>query len=108
MKVNVESSITPAGDGWYRCTMTITLVIGTYVVVYLTTTTNAIRAQGNSTSGAIFISHPQMELNPIATSYILTNGTMVTRAVDIAQNTLSLSTLRLYGSRDFNASRGEV
>ena len=27
-KANVESSIIPAGDGWYRCTMTITSNLG--------------------------------------------------------------------------------
>ena len=82
-KANVESSFIPAGEGWYECTMTITSVTGTSFVVNLTTAANAIRAQGNSTSYAIFVCFPQMELGPTATSYIPTDGTMVTRVADI-------------------------
>jgi hypothetical protein len=103
---NVASSIIPAGDGWYRCTMTITSALGVSFLLYLTTAANVVRAQGNKTSGAIFFCFPQMELGPIATSYMPTNGTSVTRAADIVQNTLSLSTFRRYGSRDFTGALG--
>ena len=47
-----------------------------------------------------------MELGLVATLYIPTSGTMITRAVDIVQNTLSLSTFRVYGSRDYTGARG--
>jgi hypothetical protein len=106
-KANVELSIIPAGDGWYRCTMTTTTATGIAFVVYLTTAASAIRAQGKTTPGAIFIYFPQMELGPIATSYILTNGSRVTRAADIILKNVSKSMFRLYGSRDFTGNRGE-
>jgi hypothetical protein len=54
-KANVESSITQVGDGWYRCTMTISSTFGISFLIYLTTAANAIRAQGNTTSKAIFL-----------------------------------------------------
>jgi hypothetical protein len=96
-----SSSIIPAGDGWYRCSMTITSPLGVSFVLYLTTVSFASRAQGNTTSGSIFVCFPQMELGQVATSYIPTNGTMVTRAADMVQNDVSLSLFRLYGVRDF-------
>jgi hypothetical protein len=43
--VNVVSSIVPAGDGWYRCSMTITSATAISFVVYLTTVSFASRAQ---------------------------------------------------------------
>ena len=54
----VESSIVPAGDGWYRCSMGITSPNGLSFVVYLVMAANAIRAQGNTTSGSIFLCFP--------------------------------------------------
>ena len=42
---NVESSITPAGNGGYRCTMPITSALVIYFFLYLTTAANPIRAQ---------------------------------------------------------------
>jgi hypothetical protein len=105
---NVESSFAPAGDDWYRCTMTITSILGTTFIVTLTIVSFASRTQANATSKATFLYFPQMKLDEVPTSYIPTSGARVTRAADIVQNILSLSTFRLYGSRDFNGSRGEV
>jgi hypothetical protein len=98
---NAQSSIVPAGDGWYRCSMTTTSALGILFILYLTTAANAIRAQGNQTSGAIFICFPQMELGSVATSYIPTSGSSVTRAADVILSDVSMSIFRLYGVRDF-------
>jgi hypothetical protein len=100
------ASIIPAGDGWYRCTMTFSSSLGVSFVLYLTTVANAIRAQGNTTSGSIFLCFPRMELGQVATSYIPANGTRVTRAADVILKDLSMSLFRLNGVRDFVGPTG--
>ena len=98
---SVQASIFPAGDGWYRCSMTITSHLGLSFLLYLVTASNVIRAQENTTSGSTFVCIPQMELGQVATSYIPTNGTRVIRAADMVQNDVFLSLFKLYGVRDF-------
>ena len=49
------TSIIPVGDGWYRCTMTCSSSLVESFVLYMTTAADAIRAQGNTTSKAIFV-----------------------------------------------------
>ena len=93
---NAQSSIVPAGDGWHRCSMTTTSTLGISFLLYLTTAANAVRAQGNPTSGAMFLCFPQMKLGPIATSYIPISGTSGTRAADVIQSDVSMSIFRLY------------
>ena len=44
-KANVESSLIPAGGGWYRCTITIASTLGISFLLYLTTAANDVRAQ---------------------------------------------------------------
>jgi len=104
--VNAASSIVPAGDGWYRCSMMITSATRVCFVFNLTTVSFASRAQGNTTSGAIFTCFPQMKLGPVATSYIPTSGTSVTRTADVIIFDVSISMFRLYGVRDFVGPMG--
>jgi hypothetical protein len=52
------------------------------------------------------ICFPQFELGLVATSYIPTNGTSVTRAADIILSDVSMSMFRLYGVRDFVGPMG--
>jgi hypothetical protein len=42
-----------------------------------------------------------MDLGQVATSYIPTSGTRVTKAADMVQNDVSLSLFKLYRVRDF-------
>ena len=98
---NVASSIFPSGGGWYRFSMTLTSAIGMSFVVYLTSAANVIRAQGNATSGAIFLCFPQMKLGPIATAYIPRKVNSATRSADVILNDVSMSIFRFYGERDF-------
>ena len=98
---SVEASITPAANGWFRCSMTIISTEGQGFVIYLVTPRNAIRAQENTLATSMFIVYPQMELGQVATSYIPTNGTRVTRAADFVIYDVFWSMFRLYGVRDF-------
>jgi hypothetical protein len=59
---SAQASIVPTGDGWCRCSMTFTSPLGLSFLVYLVTAADAIRDQGNSTTGSIFVCFPQLEL----------------------------------------------
>ncbi len=98
---NVESSITPAGDGWYRCSMRFSSPLGESFVAYLVTAANAVRARGNTTTGFIFLCFPQFELGQVATNYIPTSGNRVTRTADAILSDVYMSMFKMFGVRDY-------
>jgi hypothetical protein len=72
----LSSSITPAGNGWYRCSVSWTAsAASTNFVCYLTnsTTNPAPNYAGDGTSG-IFLWGAQLELGSTATTYTRNNG----------------------------------
>ena len=80
----VSHSITNAGGGWYRCSLTCTTALtGLQIFIEPTTGDNITDWNGNSTDGA-FVWGAQLEVGAFPTSYILSGGAATTRAADVA------------------------
>jgi hypothetical protein len=81
-------TITPVGNGWYRCTITATLPSGGSSSRFRIIPTNADYAftTGNGLSG-IYAWGAQAEVGSFATSYIPTVASQVTRSADSASMT---------------------
>ncbi len=74
---------------------------GLLFVVYLVTDDNVVRTQGNTTTGSSFLCFHDFEPAHVATSYIPSNGTRVTRAGEFILYNVAMNLFRLYGFLDF-------
>lgn len=106
----VSSSITPVGNGWYRCTLTFVVGNTTGTTFRIGTasdgTTFTASARGlqsyTGTNASIYVWGAQLEAGAFATSYIPTITTALTRNTDAASMTGTNF------SSWFNASEGTL
>ncbi len=106
----VTSTITDMGDGWYRCTATMTTTQYANAVIGVAEAGDSLSDRtftGDGTKSVLFYGH-QSELGSYATSYIPTYGTSVTRNQDNTLNSSAASVIgqtegAIYAEVDFKA-----
>jgi hypothetical protein len=83
ISVGITSSIQSVGNGWYRCSITLSAAESLINVVYTTAVGGNNIYLGDGTSG-IYLWGAQLEAGAFPTSYIPTTTATVTRAADVA------------------------
>jgi len=94
---SITSSITDAGNGWYRCSMTSNAISSSASVTLnlsLIGSATSSRGENNTLSTSVFLWGAQTEVGTYPTSYIPTSAATITRNVDnIARNNVFTNNL---------------
>ena len=94
---SITSSITDAGNGWYRCSMTSNAISSSTSVsmnLALIPTATSSRSFNNELTTSLFLWGAQIEVSTYPTSYIPTTSATVTRNADnIARNNVFTNNL---------------
>jgi hypothetical protein len=81
-------TIVSYGNGWYRCSLTITMASSSITLPYVFTSTgDGVNSYTGVTGNGIYCFGAQQEVGSYATSYIPTLGSSVTRLADVASKT---------------------
>lgn len=81
-----RGSITPAGNGWYRCSVSFTTLNIVTIAWLMVNGANSSSYTGDGTSG-LYLWGAQYEVGSFITSYIPTVASQVTRTADLASMT---------------------
>lgn len=88
LAAGATASIIPAGNGWYRCAVTLTaLTTGLANNQIAPTTGNGVDNFAGTAGSGVFIYGAQQEVGAFATSYIPTVASTVSRSADVATMT---------------------
>ena len=79
------SNIDELGNGWYRCSATLTVSSSKTLSIYIAETSSSVSYQGDGTSG-LYIYGAQVEQGSYSTSLINTQGSAVTRVSEFYDN----------------------